>query len=75
MCGKDYVYNHRLILNNKFIRIIWINVKLKRLKKMKNNLLGNNVKIPCRKIIDITPEKLSGVYINAIYFRIIHLVI
>ena len=41
---------------------------------MKNNLLRNNVKIPCRNIIDI-PEKLSGVRINVIYFRIIHLVI
>ena len=42
---------------------------------MKNNLLRNNVKIPFRNIIDITPEKLSGVCINVIYFRIIHLVI
>ena len=40
---------------------------------MKNNLLGSNVKIPCRDIIDITPEKLIGVCINAIHFRIIHL--
>ena len=42
---------------------------------MKNNLLGINVKISCGNIIDITPEKLSGVSINAMYFRIKHLVI
>ena len=40
---------------------------------MKKDLLGNNVKIPCWNIIDITPEKLNRVCINAIYFRIIHL--
>ena len=68
-------YEKILILNNKFIRIIQINVKMKRLKKMENNLLGNNVKTSCRNIIDIISENLSGVSINAIYFRITHLVI
>ena len=48
---------------------------MKRLKKMENNLLGNNVKTSCRNIIDIISENLSGMSINAIYFRITHLVI